>query len=71
MEDEPHLFDLLKESDGGDSVVIYCAAERQIKRLPAGRSVMVEPVLVGRLQNYYGQARVKVVEKPLDKQQVK
>ncbi|MDO4312092.1 MAG: DNA polymerase III subunit alpha [Eubacteriales bacterium] len=67
MEDEPHLFDMLKESEGDDSVVIYCKAERAVKRLPAGRNIHIEPVILGRLANYYGEASVKVVEKPIDK----
>ena len=64
MEDEAHLFDLLHDSEGGDSVVIYCRAERQVKRLPVGRNVQIEPVLLGRLKNYYGEDCVKVVENP-------
>lgn len=63
LEDEPHLFDILKESEGSDSVVIYCKAERAVKRLPAGRNIQVEPVILGRLINFYGEACVKVVEK--------
>ena len=47
-------------------MIIYCRAERAIKRLPAGRNIQIEPVLLGRLANYYGEACVKVVEKPLD-----
>lgn len=31
-EDEPHLFDMLGESEGNDTVVIYCKKERAIKR---------------------------------------
>ena len=38
-EDEPHLFDMLGESEGNDTVVIYCKKERAIKRLSAGRNV--------------------------------
>ncbi len=66
LEDEAHLFDMLKESEGEDTVVIYCKAERAVKRLPAGRNIQIEPVILGRLANYYGEARVKVVEKPIE-----
>lgn len=66
LEDEPHLFDLLKDSEGSDGVVVYCKAERAVKRLPAGRNIRIEPVILGRLANYYGEARVKVVEKPIE-----
>ncbi len=63
LEDEAHLFDMLRESEGQDTVVIYCKAERAVKRLPAGRNIQIEPVILGRLANYYGESQVKVVEK--------
>ena len=33
--EEAHLFELLKFSEGNDSVIIYCAKEKAMKRLPA------------------------------------
>ncbi len=62
-EDEPHLFDMLGESEGNDTVVIYCKKERAIKRLSAGRNVCAEPALIVKLKNYYGEDRIRVVEK--------
>ena len=67
LRDEAHLFDLLKASEGEDSVVIYCKAEKAIKRLPAGRNIHVEPGILSRLTNYYGESCVKVVEKSIEK----
>ena len=67
LRDEAHLFDLLKASEGEDSVVIYCKAEKAIKRLPAGRNIHVEPGVLSRLTNYYGESCVKVVEKSIEK----
>ncbi len=66
LEEEPQLFDMLKESEGKDAVVIYCREERAVKRLPAGRNIRIEPAIFGRLANYYGEACVKVVEKPIE-----
>lgn len=66
LEEESQLFAILKESEGKDAVVIYCKEERAVKRLPAGRNIQIEPVILGRLANYYGEARVKVVEKPIE-----
>ncbi len=66
-EDEPHLFDMLKESEGNDIVVIYCKKERAIKRLPAGRNVCAEPALIVKLKNYYGEDRIRVVEKSIER----
>ena len=66
-EDEPHLFDMLGESEGNDTVVIYCKRERAIKRLPAGRNVCAEPALIVKLKNYYGEDRIRVVEKSIER----
>ena len=66
MEDESHLFELLKASDGDDTVVIYCRAEKAVKRLPAGRNIYIEPGILSRLTNYFGESCVKVVEKPIE-----
>ena len=65
-EDEPHLFDMLGESEGNDTVVIYCKKERAIKRLSAGRNVCAEPALIVKLKNYYGEDRIRVVEKSIE-----
>ena len=66
-EDEPHLFDMIGESEGNDTVVIYCKRERAIKRLPAGRNVCAEPALIVKLKNYYGEDRIRVVEKSIER----
>ena len=66
-EDEPHLFDMLGESEGNDTVVIYCKKERAIKRLSAGRNVCAEPALIVKLNNYYGEDRIRVVEKSIER----
>ena len=64
---EPHLFQLLNASEGEDQVVIYCRKEKAIKRLTAGRSIYIEPGILSRLTNSYGESCVKVVEKPIEK----
>lgn len=67
LAEEPHLFQLLNASEGEDQVVIYCRKEKAIKRLPAGRSIYIEPGILSRLTNSYGESCVKVVEKPIEK----
>ena len=42
-------------------------AEKAMKRLPAGRNIHIEPGILNKLTNYYGQEHVKVVEKPIEK----
>ena len=62
------LYDTLRQSDGGDHVVVYLRAEKQMKHLPASRSVEIEDNLLGILREKYGAENVKVVEKSIEKQ---
>ena len=66
QEHEQDLFEHLKDSEGEDEVVIYCQAERAIKKLPRNRNIQISPQVLSRLMNQYGEKRVKVVEKTLE-----
>ncbi len=66
LREEPMLYDIIGSSDGEDQVVIYCRAERIVKRLPADRNVRIETGLLSRLTNYLGEACVKVTEKSIE-----
>ena len=68
LKEEQNLYQILKSSEGPDSVVIYCKEEKAIKRLPMNRNVGIDQILLGRLTNCYGEKRVKVVEKSIEKQ---
>ena len=68
LKEEQNLYQMLKSSEGPDSVVIYCKEEKAIKRLPMNRNVGIDQILLGRLTNCYGEKRVKVVEKSIEKQ---
>ncbi len=63
---ETELLDMLKDSDGKDTVVIYCRKEKAVKRLPAGKSVNADRLLVNKMTNYLGESCVKVIEKPIE-----
>lgn len=64
LANEQTILGYLADSDGEDEVIIYCQAERAIKRLPKNRNVRIEKGLLSRLMNLLGEKRVKVVEKP-------
>ena len=64
LKEEMLVYSMLHMSEGNDKVKIYCQAERAVKQLPAGRNVEITEELMSRLTNYFGQERVKVVEKP-------
>ena len=67
LADEKHLFAMIADSEGDDAVVIYCKAERAVKRLPKNRNIKIEPGILSRLTNYFGESCAKVVEKPMEK----
>ena len=66
LEDEENLYRMLSDSEGEDEVVIYCKAERAVKRLPRNKSIRIEPGILSRLTNYYGESCAKVVEKAIE-----
>lgn len=61
------LYELLRESDGKDSVVLYIRSEKAMKRLPGSRSVDAGPELLDILAEHYGTGNVKLVEKGIEK----
>lgn len=66
LDEEQIVYGYLADSEGEDEVVIYCAKERAIKRLPRNRNISVSPQILGRLMNHFGESRVKVVEKAIE-----
>ncbi len=64
---ETKLFELLHDSDGADSVVIYLAAEKAMKRLGNQYNIQIQPEIVNILTNFLGKNNVKVVEKNIEK----
>ncbi len=67
LKEEAKLYELLKDSEGKDGVVIFLAKEKATKRLPANRNIHVDSGLLVQLNNYFGESRVKVVEKAIEK----
>ena len=59
---EQQVYEILRDSDGNDEVVIYKA----FKRLPRNRAVGTNSVLLARLTEFLGEKNVKVVEKGIE-----
>lgn len=64
-EKEGTLYEKMMDADGSEHVVIYLAAEKQMKRLPENRNVAITKELLEDLGNFLGNDNVKVVEKSL------
>ncbi len=63
---EQELYEIIGESEGRDWVIIYCKAERAMKRLGANRNVRADAGLLSRLTNYLGESCVKLIEKAIE-----
>ncbi len=64
---ETKMVDLLRDSDGGDAVVIYLDEERAVKRLGNNLTVAAGSELVSLLGDTFGTENVKIVEMPIEK----
>ena len=65
---ESVLFDLLKEKEGRDTVIIYLKKEKARKILPANWRVEADKDLLDKLTKILSEKNVKLVEKGIEKQ---
>ena len=63
---EQKLYEMLSDSDGSDTVVIYLAAQKAMKRLGASKNLLIGQKLLQRLSNEFGGNNIKVVEKAIE-----
>ncbi|RHS81465.1 DNA polymerase III subunit alpha [Firmicutes bacterium AM43-11BH] len=66
LKNEQIVYGYLADSEGEDEVIIYCQAERAVKRFPKNRNIQISPQVLSKLMNHYGEKRVKVVEKTIE-----
>ena len=57
-EKKDELYGILYDSDGKDTVVIYCTKENKRLSLPANRTIGVDSELIQKLQAMYGKKNV-------------
>ncbi len=67
VETEREVLELLRESEGSDSVIIYLERERAKKVLPANWNVNASDGLLDILTKKLGEINVRLVEKKLEK----
>ena len=60
-EKERVLGSILAMSEGNDSVVIFCEAEKQMKKLPPNQNVKADEALLRNLQSAFGEDNIKLV----------
>jgi DNA polymerase-3 subunit alpha len=67
QKDEQSLYHLLDQYDGNDNVIIFCEAEKCMKKLPKSRSVKADKDLIGQLITIYKEENVRITEKSIEK----
>ena len=67
IDSEKLLFNVLRESDGHDRVIIYCEAEKARKVLPPSMTIRASLETLDTLRAHFGVENVKVVEKTIEK----
>ena len=65
-EQEEKLYHALLESEGEDAVIIYINKEKKKKVLSSSRNVRINPELLNRLYEKFGEKNVKAVEKRIE-----
>lgn len=60
-EKERVLTSILAMSEGKDSVVIFCEAEKQMKKLPANQNVKADGQLMENLKSAFGEENIRLV----------
>lgn len=64
---EEKVYELLRQSDGKDSVVIFVKSPKSVKRLQKNWSVHIDDLLLKNIAEHFGSGNVKVVEKSIEK----
>jgi DNA polymerase-3 subunit alpha len=67
QKDEEALYSILQEYDGNDTVIVYCEAEKCMKKLPKSRSIKVNNDLIQRLITIYSVENIRIAEKSIEK----
>ncbi len=63
---ENELLEFIRNSDGNDTLIIYCKAEKAKKVFPRNMRINADAGMVNRLSEKYGTDNVKVVEKSIE-----
>lgn len=63
---ENELLEFIRNSDGNDTLIIYCKAEKAKKVFPRNMRINADAGMVNRLLEKYGTDNVKVVEKSIE-----
>ena len=66
MQREEELYSILDAYDGKDDTVVYCVAEKAIKRLPKNHATLASEALISRLSEAFGKESVKIKKKTLE-----
>ena len=66
MLNENELLEFIRNSDGNDTLIIYCKAEKVKKVFPRNMRINADADMINQLSEKYGADNVKVVEKGIE-----
>lgn len=66
QQQEQTLYELVKDYDGSDEIIIYVQSPKAIKRLPPSRNILASTELLDKITNFYGENNVKLIEKSIE-----
>ena len=66
MLNENELLEFIRNSDGNDTLIIYCKAEKVKKVFPRNMRINADADMINQLSEKYGADNVKVVEKSIE-----
>lgn len=66
MLNENELLEFIRNSDGNDTLIIYCKAEKAKKVFPRNMRINADADMINQLSEKYGADNVKVVEKSIE-----
>ena len=59
--------DIIRKHPGNEQIIVYCKAERKMKRLPSYKNISAVPETLEEFGRLFGEKNVKVVETNIEK----
>ena len=67
LKNEQNLFEIIVNDDGDDEIVVFCKAEKAIKKLPKVNNIHINDHILEKFRQKFGTENVKVVQSILKK----
>lgn len=62
LTNEQKLYDIIVNHDGDDGIVVYCKAEKAIKKLPKANNIHINDEIVQNFKNAFGDSNIRITQ---------